>query len=209
MRQGIEFLSPWLDEKYRIHWRSLLLLTICYVVLWANMPTARLTIYAVRPTGTNVTSNGAPGEKVTWQVWEVAITNAGRAPADWYMGMMVKDSNGVEHSTGLGDWRPRGVLSPGQKTNVYAPVPSDSAALWSAGVAYRTASGALERRLSSWCKLVPKLRGLLPNGGIGVHHAPWHSTTNRPPPIDSGPLPSPSLTSLVHTQSPQSPGSAE
>jgi len=82
-----------------------LLLTICGVVLWANMPTARLTVKAVRPMGTNFIWARDTGRPDSCPVWEVAITNTGRAPARWSPAFRTKDSKGVKNrlENGRGD----------------------------------------------------------------------------------------------------------
>src|SRR5436305_1395130 len=101
-----------------------LLAAIAGIVLRANMPTAKLTVHAVRPMGTNVILFPSPDELLSWPVWEVAITNSGRAPADWYVSLVVwKGESGQCTPVGTGRVRPHGVLSPGQWTNVYMPQP--------------------------------------------------------------------------------------
>ena len=76
-----------------------LLAMICYVVLWANMPTAKLTVHAVRPMGTNVSWAPSRGKELSWPVWEFAITNSGRGPADWSRMVLTKDAEGVTFYT--------------------------------------------------------------------------------------------------------------
>ena len=156
-----------------------LLAAICGVVLWANMPTAKLTVQAVRPMGTNAFWVPLPAEASQWPVWEVAITNNGRAPANWHISLLAKDSRSTtDVLVGPGRVRPRGTLSPGQWTNVYMPLPSDSAYAWHAGIRYETLTGPLEQKLSSWLKPIPMLHNLLPNHGARFAYDTWHVGTN-------------------------------
>ena len=155
-----------------------LLAAIGGIVLRANMPSARLTVHAVRPMGTNAYLS-QDFETHPWPVWEVAITNSGRARATWRMSIMAKDTeSGPAGSVNLGSMRPYGTLPSGQWTNVYAPMPSDSVTAWQPGVEYKTPMSPLERTLSSWLAPVPKLRVLLPNYGEHSVYGTWHSGTN-------------------------------
>src|SRR5437764_549065 len=81
---GREYSQKRLGWMKYIAWTVLglvLLTTIGYVVLRISMPTAKLTVHAVRPMGTNFTWDDSPGKEQSWPVWEVAITNKGRARA--------------------------------------------------------------------------------------------------------------------------------
>src|SRR5436305_2967713 len=68
-----------------------LLAAIGGVVLWDNMPTAKLTVHAVRPKGLSVSGLPAPGREQFWPIWEVAITNTGRARVHWIVHFNFKD----------------------------------------------------------------------------------------------------------------------
>src|SRR5215469_5398624 len=152
-----------------------LLLTICGVVLWANMPTARLTIHAVRPMGTNWTWAPGLSEKGSWPVWEVAITNSGRAVGRFGEAVLTKDRE-IAESMGspLGFFEPNARLGPGQHTNVFIPLPSQSPAPWTVEADYITVRSSLEETLSSWLASFPRLNGLLPNGREHVASDIWH-----------------------------------
>jgi len=156
-----------------------LLATIGYVVLRINMPTAKLSIHAVRPVGTNVALELSHGETVSWPVWEFAITNSGRAPAAMYTMLLVsKDGKSIDiYRPPPAQLRVNSSLAPGQGTNACIPVPPDPA-VWSAEVIYETSANPLERKLSSWLKPVPKLRCFLPNNSPRFARNGWQSGTN-------------------------------
>src|SRR5205823_2991291 len=104
-----------------------LLVAIGCFVLRANMPTAKLTVHAVRPMGTTVTWEPFQGKVVSWPVWEFAITNSGRAPAGWDVTLIVQNSEGGPSDPSfLRYLLPHGILPPGQSTNLYVPLTLDS-----------------------------------------------------------------------------------
>src|SRR5262245_5157352 len=57
------------------------------VVLIATLPTAKVTIHAIRPTGEFVTGTNKHGQVVSGPVWLFGITNLGRVNASWYAGV--------------------------------------------------------------------------------------------------------------------------
>src|SRR3989442_393228 len=96
-----------------------LLAAICWVVLRANMPTAKLTVHAVRPMRTFASRTLSPDPLEPRPVWDVAITNTGRAAARWFPAFRIKDYNGITYSAPGWACEPStGVLSVGQHTNV-------------------------------------------------------------------------------------------
>jgi hypothetical protein len=156
-----------------------LVAAIAGVVLWANMPTAKLTVHAVRPMGTNFTATNSVFNQLGWPVWEVEITNSGRATAIWHAMVPLKAGDGVVYREPPGaSQAPMGTLNPGDHTNFFTQVPPDGYVVWAAGVTYDTQWSPLEKTLSSWLKPVPKLRGLLPNAGSRVARDVWHPLTN-------------------------------
>src|SRR5262245_58830520 len=61
----------------------LLLAIVTPVVLVATLPTAKVTITAIGPTGKNTMCTNAFDEVSNGQEWLFGITNVGRAAADW------------------------------------------------------------------------------------------------------------------------------
>jgi len=154
-----------------------LLLTICGVVLWANMPTARLTVHLVRPTGTNFAF--ATSIDGAMPVWECAITNCGRAPALWSTELVITNGFQVTHQRWhRGDFPMMGTLVPGAWTNIGLPLPLGSNSGWNAVVTCSSSRGRVERKLFDLFKPVPTLRRLLPNYGPRVSYTAPHSTNN-------------------------------
>jgi hypothetical protein len=156
-----------------------LVAAIGLIVLRANMPTAKLTIHAVRPMGTNYIWETSLTGRKSWPVWEFVITNIGPAPAYWHPRLRYENAQGAtfEESPWPSDptW---GDLGAGYGTPVYMPVPADPTTVWRAGVEYSTPINSLELKLSSWCRSVPKLQSLLPNYGKRYANDIWRSTTN-------------------------------
>jgi hypothetical protein len=156
-----------------------LLAAIAGIVLWANMPTAKVTIRAVRPMETNVSWLDWEGKLVSSPVWEVAITNSGRAPAHWIMPLCIKDGEAMKQSYRSSYTQPTdGVLFPKQHTNAYMQVPGDSATKWIAEVEYHTYPSPFERKLFLWSRSVPKLQKLFPNTRLHFAYDAWHVGTN-------------------------------
>jgi len=123
-----------------------LLSTIGYVVFGINMPMARLTIHAVRPTGTNYTCTNYLGNQQNWPFWEVAVTNNGHAPAAWFATLVLENYGRVT----LGD-QPTGYdslqfsLQPGKGDSIYMLMPADSTAMWTVEVRYQSQMNASNR----------------------------------------------------------------
>ena len=166
-----------------------LLAAIAGVVLWANMPTAKLTVHAARQIRTFHSLGVSPDPLEQRPVWDVAITNTGRAAVRWFPAFRIKDYNGTTHSTpGWACDPATGVLSAGQYTNVDVCIirftdiaPSNPVVAWAAGVEYMTGRSSLESRLDRWLKPAPKLRRLLPSNGPRYAYDAWHPMTNVAP----------------------------
>jgi hypothetical protein len=156
-----------------------LLAAIGLIVLRASMPTAKLTVHAVSPMGTNGTWTNSQGNQETWVLWEFAITNSGRAPADWYIIIVPKgEETNVAYYT-VPPAQSEGVpLLPGQSTNVLASVPFITNTTWRATINYDPVPGPLETKLSAWLSPVPSLRKLLPSYGWHSFTGGWLTTTN-------------------------------
>jgi hypothetical protein len=156
-----------------------ILATILYVVLWANMPTAKLAVYPVRPLGSNVTWLDDFGPEEPSPAWEFAITNAGRTPAHWVAYRHFKE--GDNELAEVSPWhidRPAGVLSPGESATIKVGEPLDPRSTWALTVKYWPDCSPLEMRLYSWFEPVPKLRRILPNDGDPFAVTEWYSGTN-------------------------------
>jgi hypothetical protein len=156
-----------------------LLAAIGGVALWANMPTAKLSVHAVRPMGTNFTWLDRSGNEQRWPVWVVTITNSGTATAAWATQLVLDDG----HSMWVHEWREGGLpttghLLPGGWTTSELPMPSGSTSVCAAVVRYASPKGRVETNLFNLCKPVPKLRDLLPNRGSFLAYPIWGSTTN-------------------------------
>src|SRR4051794_37198995 len=128
-----------------------LLTAIAGIVLRANMPTARLTVHAVRPMGTNVTSQGGANEQSYPSYWEFAITNTGRVPAYWSPRFRYEVIGGnIRRDVPWPCDPSNGILPAGQHTLIYMSLPPDGPSLWRAEVEYRTPMNSLETKLSLW-----------------------------------------------------------
>src|SRR6516162_8841331 len=122
-----------------------LLLTIGGIVLWANMPTAKLTVHVVGPAGPNAFPlTPAPD----WTVWEFAITNGGTVPAIWTTELLLKDGSHVHIAESIAPFLPAtGNLPPCQWTNALMPIQvEDSTNMRAALVRYVSPMNALEKR---------------------------------------------------------------
>jgi hypothetical protein len=178
----------------------LLLAAIGGGVLWANMPTAKLTLSAVRRIGKNFpnpgesmavgawpaweftitnTSFDVPEPQQPWPDWEFAITNTGRASARWEAYLQFKDAGqGWIAPYALSVGSSVGDLPAGGSAVLQARVPPDPGTNWTISVRYWPAKTAVETRLDAWLKPVPKLRNLLPNSGDHWSACTWHTRTN-------------------------------
>jgi hypothetical protein len=156
------------------------------IVLWAIMPTTRLSVHAVRPMGTNFIYCTRLGGKERWPLWEFAITNAGRAPASWKAFIRFKDEDheGAEFTAGnLGPvtsllFVTNGLLSAGQSETINVGVPPDSNTNWVIAVEYWAVKTAVEKTLDRGLRPVQTLRSLLPNANDHVAASGWYSGTN-------------------------------
>ena len=170
-----------------------LLAAIAAIVLRANMPTAKLTVHAVRPMGTNASLQVGLSQEANCPIWEFAVTNQGGVSAICACSIRTKDTrSGVIsfpyfYTTDSGsdttpaesvDYHPFLKLPPGAGVTVYMPVSPDSNSLWAAGVNWTTTGSTLEEKLDSWLKPVPRMRRLLPNNGGGCAWDTWHTGTN-------------------------------
>jgi hypothetical protein len=156
-----------------------LLAAICGIVLRANMPTAKLTVHAVRPVGRNVNWVTSPESVEHWPVWDFAVTNTGQAPAEWIAYLHFKGGDKEWLDMSAWSFDPRGgVLSNGESTTIQIGVPADSRTPWAVTLKYRTFKSPIESKLYGWLKPVPKLRRLLPNDGDHFAADAWHVGTN-------------------------------
>jgi hypothetical protein len=156
-----------------------ILATILYAALWANMPTAKLAVHPVRPLGSNVILSPYPGHEEVMSAWEFAITNAGRSPAHWIAYMHFKDGNHEWADTSA--WqidRPVGAVSPGKSATIKVGAPPDPRTNWAVTVKYYPDANPFEAKLYSWLTRVPKLSRLLPNDGDHFAASGWYSGTN-------------------------------
>jgi hypothetical protein len=156
-----------------------LLAAIVGIVLWANMPTTKLAVHVVRPMGPKIISTNSTGEVTRMQIWEVAITNRGRAPAGYFTTLLLKEGGRVTdpNASAKGRMLPFNV-QPGKQNITYELTPADSTVTWTVEVRYKTRMNGLEQKLSSWLKPVPFLRRLLPNNGEHSARAAWYVGTN-------------------------------
>jgi hypothetical protein len=163
-----------------------LLAAIGGIVLWANMPTAKLTVHAVRPMGTNVLWTNSLGNQERSRVWDVTVANSAHAPARWSATVLITENGGTTHS--YEPWRQneRGKqdeyyydrISPGEEKSIYMLMPSDPKAMWTVEVRYKTQMNTLEEKLSSWLKPVPMLRRAIPGDTLYKVRDAWHTGTN-------------------------------
>jgi hypothetical protein len=157
----------------------LLLATIGGIVLWAKMPTARFTVHAVRPMGTNLSFIDPMFESHTWPVWEIAVTNNGSAKAEWFTVAVTRNPEHKRVNLPTGTYLPvGGALNSGCSTNVYMALALPPNSVWAVAVRYISLPTPLERKLWSWSKPVPRLRRLLPNVAPRFAYDIWHSGTN-------------------------------
>src|SRR5215469_13267820 len=79
------------------------------VVLIATLPTAKVTIVAIRPTGKFATWTNPDGKAATGREWLFGITNVGRATGYWNAAVHVRRLDRSEEHTVLEEWH-EGVL---------------------------------------------------------------------------------------------------
>jgi hypothetical protein len=129
--------------------------------------------------GTNITFWASPGVEESWPVWEFTVTNNGRASATWYTMLYSKDGERVTvNDSGPLSFPDRGILPPGQHTNFYMQVPSDSNAVWAAEVRYRSSVSPFQVRISPLFTPVPKLRVWVLRTDERTTLDAWHAGTN-------------------------------
>jgi hypothetical protein len=156
-----------------------ILATMLYAVLWANMPTGKLAVHPVMPMGANFTYPHASMAVEPRRAWQFAITNAGRAPATWFAYVHFKDGNHEWADPSAWNFDPKGgVLSNGQSATIKVGVPPCPGTNWAVTVKYWPVWTPLETKLNSWLKPVPQLRRLLPNDGEHFAASGWYSGTN-------------------------------
>jgi hypothetical protein len=155
-----------------------LLAAICGVVLWTNMPTAKLTVQPVGPMGTNICLDGAP-RRPCWPVWNFAVTNAGRSPAQWIAYFHFK--SGTNEWADLSSWnfpRQTGTLAAGKSFSLQVGIPPDSGTNWALTIKYWPKTSSVENTLAGWFKPFPMLRNILPNSADHFAASAWHQGTN-------------------------------
>jgi hypothetical protein len=163
-----------------------LVVAIGGIVLWANMPTTKLSVKAVRPTGTNFIYCARPGGKERWPLWEFAITNAGGAPASWKAFIQFKDEDHERAEFTAESLGPvtslifvtNGVLSAGQSATFNVGVPPDSNTNWAVAVEYGAVKTPVEKILDKGLTSFPTLRSLLPNYNDHGATGGWYAGTN-------------------------------
>jgi hypothetical protein len=152
------------------------------IILIATLPTARVTIQAIRPTGKLVTCTNAFGEIVRAPEWSFGITNVGGASGAWTVSAYSRQSShpdvvvGGVVPAGLA-----GVLQPseGFVTNMIVP-PGDQTE-WSGSVQYNTVPTPFQMHLWNLRLKTPGVKYLFPHPTIGADSmTPWHAATNAP-----------------------------
>jgi hypothetical protein len=152
------------------------------VILIATLPTAKVTIVAIRPTGRIITCTNAFGEVVGAPEWLFGITNVGRANGVWSVSVYSRQSNHPDVVTGgvVPAWL-QGVSLPneGFVTNMIVP-PGDQTE-WSAWLQYNTQPTPFQSHLWHLRFKTPGLRRLLPQRTIGSDSmTDWRPATNAP-----------------------------
>jgi hypothetical protein len=156
-----------------------LLAAIGGIVLWANMPTAKLTVHAVRPTGTNVSWLSPEGQEQSSPIWQFAITNTGRTPVAWQAYIRFKGARREWTNSSPWYFRPlSGVLSNDTWAAIQVRVPPDPLANWAVAVKCRANQSPVEKMLHGWLAPFPKLQSLLPNSGDNFAASGWYAGTN-------------------------------
>jgi hypothetical protein len=153
-----------------------------FVVLVATLPTAKVTITAIGPTGKVVTRTNALGEVWSGQEWLLGVTNVGRATVGWSAAVQWRSLNSPDATSRAMTIDSRkgvlGVLKPGEGLVTNMIVPRGDNTEWSASVGYVTMRTRFQQRV--WDFGVITL-GMKPNGNsYGRSESPWHPATNAP-----------------------------
>jgi hypothetical protein len=157
-----------------------LLAAIAGVVLWANVPTPKVTIQAIRPTGQLATRTNLLGETFRGSVWVFAITNVGQANAYWRAGVPGRtlDCHVDFFSITVGDMKV-GVLAPGQGIITNMIVPIDGYTAWCGYVDSFTVATGLQTHLEKLARKVPSLGRSYATRSSCVYYEPtWRTVTN-------------------------------
>jgi len=157
------------------------------VVLVATLPTAKVTIVAIRPTGQFATYTNADGEVVDGEEWLFGITNIGRVGVDWDANIESRQSKvqSMEYSEhffsatiSAGTSK---VLKPGEGliTNMMVAVADKTE--WRCSVSCGPQLTSLQTHLLHLGLQTPGLKGRLEDYLIGSStETPWHPGTNAP-----------------------------
>lgn len=175
---GIEFHSPWMKVLALIA-GLVLIAAVCFVVLIAPAPKAKMTINAVAATGGTF-------YKPPQQVWSFAITNRGPASVLFhaYTTVVGPLDKAFDEAGGFIDW-PEGTLAPGKGITTNMLVPGMPGAVWRGEVMYWTGGNDGSYKVRNWLKRVPGLSRLIQRRST-VHFATEFLHTNSPTPILPG-----------------------
>ena len=150
------------------------------VVLIATLPTARVTISAIGPTGKTATITNDARQIWRLQEWQFGFTNVGRAEAVLDPFLLVR----LEGLPGGHDWMPRDasprrVWKPGEGTVKSMLVPADDKTPWRGVVYCKTLPTPFQDRIWKVVRKRPILARLLPRPFEARYPEPiWHTTTN-------------------------------
>jgi len=159
------------------------------VVLIMTLPTAKVTIVAIRPTGEVARNPDVDDGTIMEPVWLFGITNVGGASAGWNAAVhwhsptpdatsgaiTIQSQEGVFGVSGAGMF---GVLKPGEGLVTNMIVPMGDNLEWSGVVTFDTQPTPLQQRL--WYLRVETL-GMRPKHGFYRRsESSWHPATNLP-----------------------------
>jgi hypothetical protein len=153
-----------------------------FVLLVATLPTAKVTIQAIRPTGGLVTRTNAFGQVVSGPGWLFGITNVGRATASWYTSVHSRksDGRGGFFYYPSRDWQ-IGILKPGEGSVTNLIVPFGDKIEWSAMLTYGTLPTRFHWQLRELGIKTPVVKRLVTRAWNGASWEPsWHPATNAP-----------------------------
>jgi hypothetical protein len=156
-----------------------LLATIGSGLLIATMPTARMTVRPIVPTGQIWTWKGQLGGEERWPIWQFGITNNGRAMGTWEAKVLYRGPHGfVLDFIPMQQWITGGRLRPGEGLVTNMPVPGETDFVWASYISYASTPGQVETALSPYRNRFPRLLSSLPNSGPNEHYDYWRNTTN-------------------------------
>src|SRR5262245_34475110 len=102
------------------------------VIMISTLPTAKMTIQAIRPTGKFVTGTNWNGTVMTGQFWEFGITNVGRARAHWVADVCAHTLSVAQCAYPTAFCIPAdGILKPGEGVVTNMIVPFEDKPEWS------------------------------------------------------------------------------